>query len=104
LVRMLLRNLLQNALRHTLSRVEVHILLDGILIRDFGTGLPEDVAKNLMLPTAPQDGLAKTDQFTYTTFVLLIVRLGCERLGWKIRVVQSDGCGTEIQIGINVAI
>lgn len=97
LVRMLLRNLLQNALRHTLSRVEVHLLSDGVLIKDFGSGLPEGVAEHLDLPRPP-DGLAKTDQFNNTTFGLLIVRLVCERLGWELRVLQSNERGTEFFI------
>ncbi len=98
LVRMLLRNLLQNALRHTLSRVEVHLLSDGVLIKDFGSGLPEGEAEHLDLPGETGGSLAKTDQFNNTTFGLLIVRLVCERLGWELRVLQSNERGTEFFI------
>jgi signal transduction histidine kinase len=101
LVRMLLRNLLQNALRHTRSPVEVHILLNGIVIRDFGSGLPDAVVENLMVSGVPGGGLPKTDQLDNTTFGLLIVRLICERLGWDLRVIQSDKRGTEFMIEIN---
>ncbi|VVT32585.1 two-component system sensor protein [Marinobacter salarius] len=101
LVRMLLRNLLQNALRHTLSAVEVHILSGGILIKDFGSGLPDKVAENLSPSSVSGEGLAKTDQLNNTTFGLLIVRLVCERLGWELRVLQSDDRGTEFKIEID---
>lgn len=101
LVRMLLRNLLQNAIRHTQSPVEVHILWSGILIKDFGSGLPETVVETLRLSNEPRDAVSKTDQLNNTTFGLLIVRLVCERLGWGIRVAQSDDRGTEFLIEID---
>jgi signal transduction histidine kinase len=104
LVRMLLRNLLQNALRHTLSAVEVHILPDGILIKDFGSGLPDTVAETLSLSSVSGEGLAKVDQLNNTTFGLLIVRLVCERLGWELKILQSDDRGTEFQVEIDTLV
>ena len=101
LVRMLLRNLLQNALRHTQSHIEVHILWNGILIKDFGSGLPETAVETLRLSNEPSGVISKTDQLNNTTFGLLIVRLVCERLGWGIRVAQSDDRGTEFLIEID---
>jgi signal transduction histidine kinase len=101
LVRMLLRNLLQNALRHTRSSVEVHILLQGIVVKDFGSGLPEAVVENLLVSGLPSGGLPRKNQLDNSTFGLLIVRLICERLGWELRVIQSDGRGTEFMIEIN---
>jgi signal transduction histidine kinase len=98
---MLLRNLLQNALRHTQSHIEVHILWNGILIKDFGSGLPETAVETLRLSNEPSGVISKTDQLNNTTFGLLIVRLVCERLGWGIRVAQSDDRGTEFLIEID---
>lgn len=98
LVRMLLRNLLQNALRHTLFQVEVHLSADGILIKDFGQGLPDDVAGGLGLAKVTSEDQDQTDPFHNTTFGLLIVRLVCERLGWALRVLRSDDRGTEFFI------
>ncbi|MCK7553349.1 HAMP domain-containing sensor histidine kinase [Marinobacter goseongensis] len=100
LVRMLMRNLLQNALRHTRSPVEVHMLSNGILVKDFGSGLPDAVVKNLRVSRATGGGLPRADQLNNTTFGLLIVRLVCERLGWGLQVTQSDDRGTEFMIEI----
>lgn len=100
LVRMLLRNLLQNALRHTQSDVEVHLSSDGILIKDFGHGLPEQVAQNLSVARDSGQNAEQSDPFNNTTFGLLIVRLVCERLGWSLKVLQSDDRGTEFYVDI----
>lgn len=101
LVRMLLRNLLQNALRHTRSPVEVHIQVNGVLIKDFGSGLPDTVVKSLRQSSLSNDGLSKLDPLTKATFGLLIVLLVCERLGWELRREQSDDQGTQLLIEIN---
>lgn len=101
LVRMLLRNLLQNALRHTLSQVEVHLFADGILIKDFGQGLPDNVAEGFSLANVARDRHDRTNVFHNTTFGLLIVRLVCERLGWELQVLRSDDRGTEFFIAFD---
>lgn len=90
LIRTLLRNLLQNALRHTRSAVEVHVSQQHIRIRDFGSGLPPHVIEKLSATTS----FSKPGQLQDSSFGLLIVQLACERLDWKLEVEQSDGQGT----------
>ncbi|PCM46001.1 sensor histidine kinase [Marinobacter sp. ANT_B65] len=101
LVRMLLRNLLQNALRHTLSKVEVRMTGNGISVRDFGSGLPDRITENLSTAEAPHAITSPAGEFSNTTFGLLIVRLVCERLGWELEVAQSDSEGTEFLIHVH---
>jgi signal transduction histidine kinase len=76
-------------------------LLQGIVVKDFGSGLPEAVVENLLVSGLPSGGLPRKNQLDNSTFGLLIVRLICERLGWELRVIQSDGRGTEFMIEIN---
>ena len=97
LVRMLVRNLLQNALRHTRSAVEVHITDKSISIRDFGTGLPHKVIQQLKM-IGHSETLTSPFQVGNTTFGLLIVRLICERLAWELEVVETGNQGTEFKV------
>ncbi|MBK1851881.1 HAMP domain-containing histidine kinase [Marinobacter sp. 1-4A] len=101
LVRMLMRNLLQNALRHTRSEVEVRIIDNKISVRDFGAGLPLQVAEHLNTVGEPSAITSVTGEFSKTTFGLLIVRLVCERLGWDLEVAKSDSEGTEFVIHVH---
>lgn len=91
LVHMLMRNLLQNALRHTRGLVYVSIENDRLSISDDGHGLPSHIRERLSSgeedKSVPEDGLG-----------LFIVRLICERLAWRLRVRQSDDSGTRIDI------
>lgn len=90
LVRMLLRNLIQNAVRHTRGEVEVRLDADHLIIRDHGSGLPEHAQSRLGEPSAqqtvPEDGLG-----------LFIVRLICERLDWHI-ATHGSSSGTVIEL------
>lgn len=91
LVHMLLRNLVQNALRHTSGAVHIGIDDDRISISDTGEGLPSHIQAKLDSDseelTVPNEGLG-----------LFIVRLICERLNWQIRVTRSAINGTRIDI------
>lgn len=90
LVRMLLRNLIQNAVRHTRGNVEIDIAPERLCIRDHGEGLPERARVRLdadRAPSIPEDGLG-----------LFIVRLICERLGWTIRAEAEPGSGTIVEL------
>lgn len=90
LVRMLLRNLIQNAIRHTRDRVRIEIDALGVSIADGGVGLPAEILARLVDHEArevPDHGLG-----------LFIVRLICERLGWELRVPKSDAAGTAIRL------
>lgn len=103
LVRMLLRNLLQNALRHTRAEVEVRIIENTISVRDFGPGLPEKLAERLNIGGASETMVANAEEYSNTTFGLLIVRLVCERLEWDLEVAESDNVGTEFLIYVRDA-
>ncbi|NGM85879.1 HAMP domain-containing histidine kinase [Parapusillimonas sp. SGNA-6] len=90
MARMLMRNLIQNALQHTRGRVTVSIA-DDIRIQDEGTGLTSDQRAVLLgqsgasPDTAPLDGLG-----------LYIVTLMAERLGWSLAIDYTDTRGTLI--------
>lgn len=98
LVRMLLRNLVQNALRHTRSDVEIRIKTGEIVVRDFGTGLPLEHLEQLSEPDKCLFSVKQTGNFKNSTFGLLIVRLVAERLGWTFELVRSNHEGTEFRI------
>tara|TARA_R100000322_G_scaffold29806_5_gene19232 strand:+ start:4894 stop:6180 length:1287 start_codon:yes stop_codon:yes gene_type:complete len=91
LVHMLLRNLIQNALRHTQGQVSVRLGHDGLRVVDAGTGLPPHIHDRLnerqSKNEVPEDGLG-----------LFIVGLICERLGWTLRVCKSGATGTEVEL------
>jgi signal transduction histidine kinase len=90
LVRMLLRNLIQNALRHTRDKVVVRLEADYLGVSDLGGGLPGHVGARLAdrdTREMPEEGLG-----------LYIVQLICERLGWTLDA-QSDGeAGTTLSV------
>lgn len=91
LVRMLLRNLIQNAMRHTREVVDVEVGPEGVIISDRGPGLPPPVLEQLAAHRgAPESGLG-----------LFIVRLTCERLGWRLDVRRSDAGGTVLALRVS---
>jgi signal transduction histidine kinase len=90
LVRMLLRNLMHNALRHTTGTVQVSLGTHALSIVDEGSGLPPHVRARLTGQAdhqVPDDGLG-----------LFIVRLICERLGWLLQIRRSDAGGTVLDL------
>ncbi|MBL3827302.1 MULTISPECIES: sensor histidine kinase [unclassified Marinobacter] len=97
LVRMLLRNLIQNALRHTRSDVEITIKTGEIIVRDFGTGLPIEKLEQFSEADKRLFGVKQTGNFKNSTFGLLIVRMVAERLGWTLELLQSNHEGTEFR-------
>jgi signal transduction histidine kinase len=96
-VRMLLRNLIQNALRHTRSDVEITIKTGEIIVRDFGTGLPIEKLEQFSEAEKRLFGVKQTGNFKNSTFGLLIVRMVAERLGWTLELLQSNHEGTEFR-------
>lgn len=96
LVRILLRNLIQNALEHTQSRVTLQQNEQGLLISDEGPGLPQNVRLQLgrrtPLPSwhTNESGLG-----------LFIVTLVCERLGWRIDFDDQIETGTRLQFSFS---
>ena len=103
LVRLLLRNLIQNALRHTRSDVEITIRTGEIVVQDFGSGLPLENREQLFKPDIRSLGDKQKGNFKNSTFGLLIVRLVAERLGWTLELIRSNNEGTVFQILIGNA-
>jgi signal transduction histidine kinase len=89
LVRMLVRNLLQNALRHTQGQVEIELGVYELRLRDEGPGLPAEIGRRLTggaRREVPEDGLG-----------LFICKLICERLGWTLEADATPG-GTSLKL------
>lgn len=93
LIKMLLRNLLQNALQHTQDTVDV-LVGDGMMqIADRGHGLPESQKRLLRDELGDPSAL-----LALSGLGLFIVTLICDRLGWRLEVVQSSTTGTTLRL------
>ena len=93
LVRMLLRNLLHNALQHTHGEVCIQSSDSVIKVTDFGSGLPSDIHQRLT--SHPNEQPLHSQE---TRFGLLIAQMISEKLNLKLSVAQSDTGGTTIEI------
>ncbi len=93
MVKMLMRNVIQNALQHTLKRITIRLTPGLIEIIDEGEGLtPEQQSiivdkKKPFTNNAPVGGLG-----------LYLVTLISERLDWRLHIAESGAHGTVIQI------
>ncbi|MFC3340131.1 sensor histidine kinase [Paracandidimonas soli] len=93
MVRMLLRNLIQNALQHTHQDIRVTVSKNAIEIEDRGTGLTADQQAILLgQKKISPNGAALSGLGLY------IVTLMTERLGWKLEIAQTDSNGTRIRL------
>lgn len=93
MVRMLLRNLIQNAVQHTQNDIRITLHSNFIGIEDRGTGLsPEQQAILLGDKQLPTDGSALNGLGLY------IVTLMIEKLGWKLEINQNSRNGTDIRL------
>lgn len=93
LVSMLLRNLIQNALLHTPHAIRIGLHDDIIEIADQGAGLNN----NQLAILTGQQRIAQSGS-PLTGLGLYIVTLMCERLHWRLHVMQSSDLGTVIQL------
>ncbi|MFE8070215.1 HAMP domain-containing sensor histidine kinase [Marinobacteraceae bacterium S3BR75-40.1] len=93
LVRILLRNLIQNALTHTRGAIRISLHERGLQVADEGAGLPETVIPRIQPVPATQMTLPEGSGLG-----LFIVRLVCERLDWHLNVEQSSASGTIIAV------
>ncbi|NYT58771.1 HAMP domain-containing histidine kinase [Alcaligenaceae bacterium] len=93
MVRLLLRNLIQNALQHTQGPIRVTVTQDMIRIEDQGSGLDSEQQAILQ-------GQKKftPDNTSLHGLGLYIVTLMAERLGWQLNITQTDSNGTSIQL------
>ena len=96
LIKMLLRNLVQNAVQHTAGSVNVQITRWAIEIGDEGTGLPKAYLAYLNDPQADVGEL-----LSLSGLGLFIVTLICERLSWALQVVPSEQPGTTVRISLS---
>jgi len=93
MARMLLHNLIQNALQHTRQNVYVTVTANAIEVADQGGGLtPHAQAVLGGAQALARDGAALSGLGLY------IVTLMCERLGWKLDIVHTGGSGTRIRV------
>ncbi|MEX0636880.1 MAG: HAMP domain-containing sensor histidine kinase [Ferruginibacter sp.] len=93
LLRMLIRNLLHNALQHTQGEVLIQAENNAINVADFGTGLPLDVHQRLTKNPARLQ-----TQNHEARFGLLIAQMVSEKLNIKLNVLHSDSSGVTMQI------
>ena len=93
LVKMLLRNLLQNALQHTSGAVDITVRGAVMEIVDHGHGLPEPQKKLLRDELGDASAL-----LALSGLGLFIVTLICDRLGWRLQVIQSSANGTTLRL------
>jgi len=93
LVKMLLRNLLGNAVQHTAGSVTVEIDQDQVDIIDEGAGLPQAYRDYLNNPQADAGEL-----LSLSGLGLFIVSLACDRLGWRVHAVPAQAAGTCLRI------
>lgn len=90
LAKMLVRNLLQNALQHTTTgAVTLTLTADTLSVSDSGPGLPAAYRSLLGQPAErnapPEGGLG-----------LYLVTLIAERLGWRLRIEEPAAGGTAV--------
>lgn len=85
LLKMLLLNLVQNALQHTNAKVELLVDEAGVRVCDRGAGLSLPAQHDL----AAGGGLG-----------LYIVTLICEAVGWQLQIDTREGGGTVVSVWI----
>lgn len=93
MMRMLLRNLIQNAIQHTQNDIRVTISGGAIEIEDQGAGLSAEQQAILR-----GEKKIASDGATLTGLGLYIVTLTTERLGWQLEITQNDHNGTRIRL------
>lgn len=91
LAKMLVRNLVHNALQHTEGAVTLSLDAQGLSVRDRGAGLPDPFRERLAAggkSQSPQDG----------ALGLYLVTLIAERLGWRLDAATARDGGSRITI------
>src|SRR5690606_17431487 len=93
MIRMLLRNLVQNALQHTPRRVYITLNTDTIEIRDEGSGLSQEARQVLtgLQPVPGESGMVQG-------LGLYLVTLMVERLRWRLGITESNTNGTILTV------
>lgn len=94
LLKMLLRNLIQNALQHTDGNVHVVTGENCLQVVDHGAGLPD------ALRALVSGEKEFTMSIGYGGLGLYIVVLICSKLGWHLQAVAGDNGGTVVSVKI----
>lgn len=97
LIRVLLRNLIQNALEHTQGKVTLQQNKQGLLVLDEGIGLSKEVQQQLSRRTTLPLPARHDNE---SGLGLFIVTLICERLGWRIGYDEQAKRGALLQLYI----
>ena len=84
LVKLLLRNLLQNSLQHSHSTTDIMFYSNHFVIQDNGQGMPNTL-KTSLDNRNPEQTLSQSQGLG-----LYIVTLICERLGWHINLSTNE--------------
>lgn len=93
LAKMLLRNLIKNALEHTGREVWIRLKADRIEIDDAGSGLSQNQRELLTDPHGSATGIPGLSGLG-----LYIATLVCEHLEWQLKVERSGPEGTTIHV------
>ena len=92
LVKMLLRNLIQNALQHTSGIIQLKLTEEHFEVIDQGT---DGIHTRPVLPvTRPGNSSTSSN----TGLGLYIVTMICDRLGWSVHVRENDHGGSTVSI------
>lgn len=91
LVKMLLRNLIQNSLQHTTGHIQVSLSSTAICIRDEGS------ANSAVLPWPTTN----TPPPSSGGLGLYLVTLMCEKLNWQLTTQALEHAGTQITLSYN---
>jgi len=92
-VRIVVSNLLRNAIQHSTGNcIEIRISEGSLGVLDNGSGIPGDLADNILQPGT------RNMEAGGTGFGLSIVDRICTRLGWKLDIHSSTETGTEIRV------
>ncbi|MBU6953306.1 HAMP domain-containing histidine kinase [Hahella sp. HN01] len=93
MAKMIIRNIVQNALQHTDDNIVIHITPEKIAVTDAGSGLaPEllDALSNGRELTHYRSGL--------NGFGLYIVSIMCSRLGWRLTAENHSDAGSTMSV------
>lgn len=92
LVKMLIRNLIQNALQHTAGTINIRVAEGVFEVIDQGKGLSDE--QRAML----RNYMSSLDQNGYNGLGLYIVTLICERLKWELTISENNDGGTTMMV------
>ncbi len=92
LVKMLIRNLTQNALQHTTGKIKIELSRSQITVIDQGNELQNAQSATI------QRHLDQSGTTAHTGLGLYIVTMICERLGWKASVRSNNESGTTVSV------